>query len=71
MPTYTFKDINTQEVLEYVIKMSEYDDFVQKNPNLQRYFDSESTVNIVGGLGGIRTDAGWKEVVSKVAALLN
>lgn len=67
MPTYTFRDINTDEIIEAFVKLSDYENFCSNNPNLERYFDAESTVGIIGGIGGIRNDSGWKEVLSKVA----
>lgn len=35
--TYTFKNKNTGEVFEIVMKMSEYDDYIKNNPDVERY----------------------------------
>lgn len=64
---YTFKNIDTQEVFEVSLRVSEYDNFLQDNPRVIRYHEPGSTLNIVGGVGGIKNDSGWKEVLSKVA----
>jgi len=37
MPTYTFRDINTDQIVEHVLRMSAYDDFTLANPHLERY----------------------------------
>ena len=34
---YVMKNIETGEVAEYTMRLSEYDDFLEKNPHLQRY----------------------------------
>lgn len=38
MPTYQFLNVNTSEVEDHVMKISELDSFKQNNPHLQRYF---------------------------------
>lgn len=40
MPVYEFRNKDTQEVTEVVLKISEYDDFIENNPNLERYYSS-------------------------------
>lgn len=46
MPTYTFKNKKTNEIVELDMKVSQYDDFLKENPNLQRYYDASSTFGI-------------------------
>lgn len=67
MATYTFRNKETDEIVEHSIRMSEYDQFVKDNPNLERYHTPGNVLNIVGGVGGIKNDQGWKEVLSKVS----
>ena len=38
MPIYEFKDNETGEIIETMMKISEYDDFLKNNPNLNRCF---------------------------------
>lgn len=40
MPTYTFLNTETNEELEVVMKISEYDQFKLDNPHLKRTFTS-------------------------------
>jgi hypothetical protein len=67
MATYTFRNKETDEIVEHSIKMVDYDQFAKDNPNLERYYTPGSALNIVGGVGGIKNDQGWKEVLSKVS----
>ena len=40
MPVYEFKDPSTEEIIEKVLRISEYDDFVKDNPHLVRYYST-------------------------------
>lgn len=53
MPTYKFRNKDTNEVTEHVMRIAELDEFKQNNPQLERYFDVEG----LAGLGdGMRMD---------------
>ena len=67
MPTYTFRNKETNEIFDQSMKMSEYDSFMESNPSVERYYEPSDAMNIVSGVGSIRTDDGFKEVLSKVA----
>lgn len=67
MPTYTFRNKETNEIFDQSMKMSEYDSFMESNPSVERYYEPSDVMNIVSKIGGIRTDDGFKEVLSKVA----
>jgi hypothetical protein len=70
MPTYSFIDVNTKEVVEFKLKISEYDQFSADNPHLIRYIDEAprvvGAISTVGSIEG-KTDNTWKEVLSKIA----
>ena len=67
MATYTFRNKETNEVFDHSMRMSEYDSYMESNPSIERYYEPSDVMNIVSGVGGIRTDNGFKEVLSKVA----
>ena len=67
MATYTFRNKETNEIFDHSMRMSEYESYIENNPNVERYYDRSDTMNIVSGVGGIKTDSGFKEVLSKVA----
>jgi hypothetical protein len=67
MATYTFRNKETNEIFDHSMKMSEYDSYMESNPSIERYYEPGDAMNIVSGVGGIKTDNGFKEVLSKVA----
>lgn len=69
MPAYTFKDKTTGEIVDFVMKISELDQFKLDNPNLERCFTSDSAPAIGDPvrLGLRKPDAGFKEVLQKIA----
>jgi hypothetical protein len=67
MATYTFRNKETNEVFDHSMRMSEYDSYMESNPNIERYYEPSDAMNIVSGVGSIKTDNGFKEVLSKVA----
>jgi hypothetical protein len=44
MPTYTFRNKDTGEIFDHVMRMSEYDDYMKNNPHVERHFESASAV---------------------------
>ena len=66
MPIYTFEDTNTGDVYEMTMRISERDEFVKDNPHMKQLITGAPM--IVGGVGSsIKTDNGFKEVLSKAA----
>ena len=63
MPTYQFKNTETEEVIEVQMRMSELDQFKEDNPNLSQVITS---VNF-GNVGEVKNDDGWKEHMSRIA----
>jgi|TARA_B100000287_G_scaffold415282_1_gene448711 hypothetical protein len=64
MPTYTFHNKTTGVVEEKVMKISEMEKYLKDNPDVEQV---HSGINIVAGVGGIKSDAGWKENLSRIA----
>lgn len=69
MPTYTFKHVETGEIVEKFMKISQYDQFKLDNPQWVRYITPSDCPGFGCSvrLGITKTDDGWKEVLSKVA----
>ena len=65
MPLYEFYNPETSEQWEAKMSYEEMKQFVEDNPNLHQVF----SMNIIGGTGsgGIKTDDGFKEVMSRIA----
>lgn len=66
MPIYTFRDINTDEVFDIMMSLSDYDKYKEQHPHHERYIDSAP--NIVSGVSiSDKRDDGFKEVLSKIS----
>ena len=64
MPTYDFLNNETGELIEKTMSWRDLDDFKLNNPHLTQQV---SAPNIVGGHEDrVKTDAGFKEVLSNV-----
>lgn len=66
MPRYTFRDPETGEEDTKEMKISEYDDFVAANPNLQRVYDSAFGIGDPIRMGVTRTPDSWKSLLKHV-----
>jgi len=64
MPTYDFYNEETGELTEYTMSWKDLDVFKLNNPHLKQQV---SAPNLIGGHGDrVKTDAGFKEVLSNV-----
>lgn len=70
MPTYTFLNLDSNEIEEHTFRMSHYDEFVQNNPRLQRYIEpgQYAAIGDPVRLGITTNDNGFREVLSKIAS---
>ena len=64
MPTYTFHNKTTGVVEDKVMKITEMEKYLIDNPDVEQI---HSGINIVAGVGGIKSDSGWKENLSRIA----
>ena len=64
MPTYTFHNIQTGVVEEKVMKIAEKEQYLKDNPSVEQV---HTGINIVAGVGGIKSDSGWKDNLSRIA----
>lgn len=64
MPTYTFINTKTGHAWEERLSISEMEEYLKENPHIEQ---RHTALNIVSGVGGIKTDNGFKEVLQKVA----
>tara|TARA_S200002703_G_C3703666_1_gene216131 strand:+ start:168 stop:476 length:309 start_codon:yes stop_codon:yes gene_type:complete len=66
MPLYDFLNNETGEIEEHTMSYTKLDQFKLDNPHLKQVI--LGTPSIVGGYGDrVKTDDGFKEVLSKVA----
>ena len=64
MPTYTF--FNEESGMEWddIMSVSEKEKFLKNNSHIKQVI---SSMNIVSGVGGIKNDGGWNEVMDRVS----
>lgn len=67
MPTYTFRNKDTGEVFDLLMKISDKEQFLEDNPNLESIIGMPAIGDSVR-LGIRRTDDGFREVLSKIGA---
>lgn len=63
MPTYTFKNTRTGEVLEKFMSISARDTFMQDNPDLEPMLSAPATISGVDNSSGGRLPDGFKDVL--------
>jgi len=68
MPTYMFKNNDTGEVFEKVMKISELDQYKIENPSHERYYDGQAPA-FTGDHIIVKKDTGFKEVLQRIHAL--
>lgn len=66
MPLYEFRNKDTQEVTEVVLRISEYDDFIKNNSGLERYYTTAP--GLVSGHKTARQLAGseWNDHLGRI-----
>lgn len=68
MPTYNFRDIETGEVTEVMMRMSELDEYKKNNPHLQQFLTGAPALSTSGGSTGLKIDNGFNDVLKKIKA---
>lgn len=68
MPTYTFINTKTNKLVEKVLAISAYNQFVKDHPHLKRYFDTAPAFTFNGKTAVASTgpDNTFKEVLQKI-----
>ena len=64
MPLYDFQDDETGEIWEERMSYEDMKKLTSENPNIKLVY---TTMNIVSGVGGIKNDSGFKDMLSRVA----
>jgi hypothetical protein len=68
MPQYEFKNNETGEIMEVTLRISEYDDWKDNNPQWERYHSPSSTPQLISGTKSAMTMAGkdWESHLSNI-----
>ncbi len=65
LPTYTFKDTQTGEVFDKLMKISEREEYLKSNPHIESVISAPNLVDPIR-LGGLRPPSGFKEVLKNI-----
>jgi hypothetical protein len=66
MPLYDFLDMENNEVFEAFFKFAEKDEFLKDNPNVKQVILKPPM--IVSGVGGVKTDDAFQDLLKKMAS---
>jgi hypothetical protein len=65
LPTYTFKNTETGEVFDRVMKISEREEYLKENPNIETVISAPALMSPLS-LSGIKPPSGFKEVLQNI-----
>ena len=68
MPTYDFKNLDTGEITEYMMSVSQMEQFKADNPNMQQVISAPKNNMLTNRDGSVLRKAGdgWKEVQQRI-----
>lgn len=66
MPIYEFKNNLDNEIIEVTLKISEYDDFLESNPHLTRYYSSTPSLVSASKSALRMAGDGWKDHLNRI-----
>ena len=64
MPTYSFRNKDTGEIFDKMLKIAERDDFLTQNPHLESIITQAPA--FAGDHISLKKDTGFKEVLQKI-----
>jgi len=66
MPSYDFKNKETEEIIEIFMKISELDDYKKNNPHMQQVVSAGNLISARDGDTLKKAGDGWKEVQDRI-----
>lgn len=69
MPIYVMRNRKTGEVFEHVMHVSEYDGYMESNPDVERYHTPDQSAPLIDPLrltASRHLDGGFKEVLQRI-----
>ena len=66
MPTYSFRDKNTGEIFDKVLRISEREDYLTQNPHLEQTYTQAPAFTGDHITAVKKYDSGFKEVLQKI-----
>jgi hypothetical protein len=66
MPTYNFKDNETDEIIELFLSMGEREEYLKNNPHMSQILLKPPSVDAGGGLTVGKPDSGFRDVLKNI-----
>lgn len=66
MPTYNFRNLETGEETEIMMKMSELDEFKTNNPNLQQFLTKAPSIGDAHRMGVVKTPDSFNSLLKHI-----
>ena len=66
MPTYDFINTKTGKKFTEFMSISEKEDYLKKNKHIKQGIGKINIVGGVMGVGRMKTDGGWKDMLSRI-----
>ena len=66
MPTYDFKNKDTGEVFEKMMKIAEKEQYLKDNPNMESYIGTAPAMGDPVRLGVRKVDNGFRDVLQQI-----
>lgn len=66
MPTYLFRNINTQETFEKVMRIRDLDEYKEKHPELEQLVNGAPGLSDPVRLGLIKPSDGFRDVLKQI-----
>ena len=63
MPLYDFINTKTGKEFTDMMSIAEKEEYLKKNKHIKQ---GVGKINIVSGVGGLKTDSGWKDMLSRI-----
>ena len=67
MPTYEFRNKDTGEIFEKVMKISQKEQYLADNPHVESWITVAPSMGDPVRLGVTKHDSGWKETLAKIS----
>lgn len=66
MPTYSFKDTETGEEFDKMLKLAERESFLEDNPNLKQVITGSAPLIDSARLGRAKPDQGFRDLLTSM-----
>ena len=66
MPTYNFRNLETGEETELMMRMSELDEYKENNPHLQQFLTKAPSIGDAHRLGVVKTPDSFNDLLKHI-----